>query len=282
MKTSFALANNQFSITCTPSKPKYLPLVLAALHGWLVRAMAGFIPLLLIGNVHAQPLSVDISSSQYLTYVEVLQVTNDSSDIGNVVSRTTTSPVPISDEIDLPILVGQGKGSITHAIANAGLFGVSDQTGWGFANAEAVSQLWFSPLADHTQTLNVQINASSGFSPDFTAGQIRLSDLTANSEVWNYSWNAGGSGMVPVPVPSGNNIPWETLSPTTANFDLDTDFLASDEYELTMIVCSNAGDDSESAQIQVTGVEAVPEPSSVCLVLPALLGLTAARRSARR
>lgn len=239
--------------------------------------MTCFASLLLIGSVHAQPLYVSASSAQYMTYVEVLQVTNTSGDTGNIVSRTTTSPTPISDEIDLPVIAGQGEGMgiITHAIANANSFTDSDQTGWGFANAEAVSQISFSPLVDQTQNLNISVYAlGAGLGTrNYTAGQITLLDLTLNSELWNYSWNVYGPDWVPVPVPSGDNIPWDSDG-YTANFSFDTDFFASDQYELTMITCSDAGDDSESVQIQLTGLQVVPEPSTAAFL--ALCGISLA------
>jgi hypothetical protein len=248
--------------------------------GVVIIPLACFMSLLLIARVSAQSLYVTVSSAQYTTFVEVFQATNSGNNAGNIVSRTTTTSSPISDEIDLPIIAGPGEGDITHAIANAGLFGMSDQTGWGFANAEAVSQICFSPLADQTETLNIQISIDGSPSFVWTGGQIRLLDLTANSELWNYSWNAGGSGSVPVEVPLGDNIPWDSLDSSYANFSLDTDFLASDQYELTMIVCSNAGDDSEFAQVQLTGLQVVPEPSTVLLL--ALCGPTLAILRRRR
>ena len=280
MKTSFACGKNQFSLSPTPSKPKFLPQLHAARQRWIGRALASFSSFLFIGSLYAQPLYVGVSSAQYTTYVEGQGAPTTTYP---PVSRTTMSAFPISDEMAFPLEEGFGAGGTNYAIANAGLFGVSDRTGWGFANAEAVSQLWFSPLADQTQALNVQINAQgAGLSFSFTSGQISLFDLTANSELWNYSWNAGGSAMVPVPVPSGDNIPWDGPYSPTANFDLNTDFLALHQYELTMIVCSNAGDDTEIVQIQLTGLQEVPEPSSVGLLLPAALGLAAARLRARQ
>jgi hypothetical protein len=281
MKTSLARTNNQFLFTGTLSTTQFLSLVHVIRHRWIVLTTAGFILFLLIGNLYAQPIYVTASSAQYLTYVRVDQPTGTGPD--NIVTRTTTSPNPISDEIDLPVLVVFGQGAITHAIANAGLFNVSDQTGWGFAQAEAVSQLWFSPLADQTQTLTIQILADGRMGdPAYTSGQISLFDLTANSEVWGYNWDYAGSIYFPVPVSSGGSIPGDFLSSGTADFSLDTDFLASHQYELTLLVGSAAGDDSEMVQIQLAGLQLVPEPSGVCLLVLAVLGLSTARHKIRR
>lgn len=232
-----------------------------------------FMSCLVVHRVSAQPLYISVSDGQYLTYVEA-----QGSPVTTypAISRTTTSSAPISDEIDQP-LTDMWPGVITnYAIANAGSFTVSDQTGWGFANAEAVSQIWFSPSISQNQTLNLQISAFGHGAPlSYTAGLISLLDLTSNFELWDYSWNAGGSVSVPIQVPAGDNIPWDSQYPGTANFSFDTDFLASDQYELTMTVCSNAGDDTEDAQIQLTGLQAVPEPSAdillaVCSALAAV------------
>jgi len=233
-------------------------------------------------SICAQPLFVSVSGSQYTTYVEGVGYPPDTNP---ETSRTTVSSFPTSDEIDLPTQYSGPDLYITnHAIASAGLSGVSDQTGWGFANAEAVSQLWFSPLADQTLTPNINISARGPDLADrtFTAGQVSLLDLTLNSELWNYSWNAGGSVAVPIQVSSGNNIPWDSDG-YTANFNLATDFRASDQYELTMIVCSNAGDDDESVQIRLTGLQQiglqeVPEPSTGLLLAMSGAALAIYRR----
>jgi hypothetical protein len=231
--------------------------------------LSGFISLLFISELSAQSLGIAIYDAQYTTYVYA-----GGHDL-TPISRTTVAPYPISDQVDLlsdPYVPPAGVNS--HAIANAGLFSVSEQTYHTTADAEAVSQIWFSPLADQTQTLNIQIGAGL----PFDEGQIILLDLTSNSELWDYSWYAYGPVDVPVVVLAGNNIPWDNYL-GSANFNVVTDFFSSHQYELTMAAASDARDDGESVNIRLSGLEVVPEPSSAILL--ALCGFAVAfcRRS---
>jgi hypothetical protein len=184
------------------------------------------------------------------------------------IERTTSSSSPLSDEIHIPLNLSHPPGTdptINHAIADAGLFDVSVQTGWGKANAAATSQLWFSPLQDQTLALNIGIYARGryGGGHPFTGGQISMLDLTSNVELWNYSWSYADYY---------GNIPWDSGNyGPNANFTtVETDFSAADRYQLTIEANSNAGDDSEEVDIQLTGLEVVPEPSSANVLLAAL------------
>jgi hypothetical protein len=217
---------------------------------WCIACIGSF---LFVGSVYAQSLIVAVSGAQFTTYVEAEGWPVDTYP---AISRTSTASSPVSDEIDLPVLEYAPMIYITnHAIASADLFGVSAKTGWGKANASATVQLLFSPLYDQTQTIGIQISNDSSHGP-YTAGSVSMLDLTSNTESWNYGWTMGFSGA--------DNIPWDLGSyNSSANFSLDTAFVASHEYELMMMTSSNAGDDSESVSIQLTGLQAVPEPSFV-------------------
>ncbi len=262
MKTNPNLAADEFSPAVALPGMRFPPPIPSILYRRIVYYAACIISLFLTAGIYAQSLNISVSKAQYTTFVEA---EGWPIDIYPSISRTTTSSSPISDAIERPN--EKWGGLLTnHAIARAGLFEVSDQTGFGFANAAATSQLWFSPLADQTQTIGIEIYAlSGGFYHSWTGGRVNLYDLTSNSEVWNYSWDYNDYN---------GNIPWNTG--TGANFTLDTDFLRSHQYQLTMMTSSNAGDDRESVQIQLTGLVAVPEPASVCLILLGLLGLAGA------
>lgn len=234
-------------------------------------ALVAFLSLVSLGASAQPPLDVAVSQSQFATFTSVTTdpelTPGDPMSVTNItVSRTTTSLSPIADEIDQTIPANSyspGAGTVTSAIANAGDFAVSDSTGWGFANASATTRLWFSPVADQTTSIGVQISV---FNLNYTAGSATLLDLTANSVLWNYSWSGRSGG-----VPEGG-----------IDYNPVTSFFASDQYELTLNTSSDAGDDIENAQILLTGLAATPEPSSISLLLAALLGIPVLRRFAFR
>jgi hypothetical protein len=247
MKNEIQLSTNRsVSITQFPS------IIHTTLPKTMVRCGVGFGLLLFVGSIYAQSLIVAVSRAQFATYVEAQ---GDPVAIYPPLSKTTTSVSPVKEEIDRPE-TEYFPHATDHAIASAGLLGVSVQTGWGVANASATSQLWFSPLVDQTQIVGININFEAG-SP-YTDGSISLLDLTSNSELWNYNWNF--INYAPA------DFSWDpSVGIGLANINVDTDFLALHQYELTMMTASNAGDDSESVQIQLTGlvaVSAVPEPST--------------------
>jgi hypothetical protein len=263
MKRNLPFTTRQSSIACAVSKTKVLSLILTALRRWIVRSAACFLLPLLMGAAHSQPLDIIVSSAQYTTYV---QGQGWPVETYPPTSRTTISSFPISDELEFPIEYSPGV--TNHAIAGAGLFEVWAQVGWGVANASATSQLRFSPLVDQIQTIGIQISAP--LLHGFSSGSVILLDVTSNSELWNYSFSYFSSG----------NIPWDSGSrySGTATFELATEFLASDQYELTMVAGGNAGDDTAIDHIQLTGLQVIPELSSVRLLLMALLGFGAWHR----
>jgi hypothetical protein len=245
---------------------------------FVIMALTCLMPTLFTIQVYAQSLSVSASSAQYTTYVNASGIDPYNGNIFPEVSRTNVSATPISDEFAFPNgYIFNGVPATNYAIANAGLFQVSDVTGWGGAAAEAVSELLFSPVADQIQMLGIEM-ALTGSPDNFesSAGQVVLMDLTANSQLWNYSFVNYWPGY-PVQIPTGDNVPWSGGGPV-ANFTFDTSFLESHQYELMMIAASQAGGDDEYVQIQLTGLQVVPEPAVLPLFGTCIFGAAFLRR----
>jgi hypothetical protein len=258
-----------FPLKRADSNGKFLSLTYAAPRKTKVGFVTCFGLFFFVGSIHAQPLNVAVSSGQFTTYVEAQGVDAQTGALTPPISRTTTSSSPVSDEIDLPY-PEYFPDATNHAIANAGLLVVYAQAGWGGADASATSRLLLSTLSDQTQTIGIQLSRG-GLSFD-GVGSVSLLDLTSNTELWNYSWDYYG------PV----NFLWDPGSGgSSANFNVDTDFLASDQYELTMIAESQAGDDAGIAQIQLTGLEVVPEPSTTLFLAMCGASLMIFRRQQR-
>jgi hypothetical protein len=271
MKTSWAW-KNRFAPARVPSNAKFR----AARHGRVACWVASFAPLLFIGSAFGQPLNIAVSSAQYSTWVYSVDIDTNNQPLPPV-SRTTISSSPISDGIDTPSPFRPPPFNTIHADASAGLFEVSVNTVQivGNAQAQATNQLWFSPVVDQVQTVGIQILA--GPNVLYTYGSISLLDLTSNSELWNYYWmELSYANNIPGGGPGANGANGK------ANFNVDTDFLASHQYLLTMTVGSNANKDGESADIQLAGLQVIPEPSSVCLLPVALLALSHFRKMPRR
>jgi hypothetical protein len=199
------------------------------------------------------------------------------------------SPVPISDSL---VIIATNPftgvaGNVTVANANAGLLEVSgntsafgDYTSVGYSTAYAESDLWFSPVASQTASINIQYYAEghngSGY---YTSGNFSLVDVTSGNELWNYGWdNAPLAGVYGAP--SGINIGTliQFTDGASGNLTVDTDLNASDTYELIMRTGSDAADDSEQESIQLTGLEPVPEPSTFALICMGSLALALVRR----
>ena len=243
-------------------------LILTTFHRRMLRCIACSIAFLCCGQLNAQPLNVQLLDARYTTFVSVTIRTNFPVPSGSTnISRTIESSFPHSDSLRVDDPAGWPYRAT--ADASTGLFELSGATAaFGleyvlYAAAGAIDQIRFSPAKDQVQSVGIQI--ARGDKWLFTEGSVSLLDLTSNSELWHYSWHFLNN-------PFGN-IPWDPGSfDATANFNVDTDFLASHQYELTMFTSMDAASDSESAWIRVTGLEAVPEPASLCLTLMAQAG----------
>jgi hypothetical protein len=235
-------------------------------HGRIFRYSAFLVVLWLVGNACAQPLAVEIFNAQYATFVSA-SVSSNGVMIG--MSRQNESFAPISDRLTL----SGDLYSTAESRASAGLFQVEafGTSGWGHAYSTTTNQLQFYPVADQTQMLSLQFSALRWY---YCSGSVSLYDVTAGSELWNYNW-AGSDGTVPWVSTNGGYSASALLNP-------ETDFLSSHQYELTMTASASSASDTDQAIIQLTGLQAIPEPASVCLFLMALPGWLVLRRKCVR
>jgi len=185
--------------------------------------------------------------------------------------RTTESLAPISDSMLTPP-VGDPL-YYNQAEASAGLFEVQVYTyglsifTWAHAWAASSNYFRFAPLADQTQTVSIDF---SGWNSYFCSGSVALFDITSQTELWRYGW----SGMADL-----LSIPWDDSSFSHALLSLETEFLVSHQYELTMSTDSSGATDSEGMLISLTGLQVIPEPSQAVERLIALVNNSGTRKS---
>ena len=241
------------------ARTSFRPIVWVALCLTLAFAQTGY------------PVPINILNNQYTTEVDLEEYYN-SIGAGLTISRTNSSPVPISDSLYNPV-TGQ-----LSAQANAGLFGISANTDAGAAydpnavnsHASATSELWFSPLTSQTTTINIQF--SGWWQWYYSWGTVSLLDVTSGNEQWDYGWN-GFNGTVPWVDTGGSDLR------ETATLQIDTAFNASDTYYLYMNAQTDSNPaDAEQILIQLTGLEPIPEPSTFTLLGLGSLALAMMRR----
>lgn len=235
-----------------------------------------FFLVLLTNHSFAQPIPIDLISTQYTTNVAIQDYD----------SRTRTSITPISDEMRLSGGAGS-NGWESVASAHASFFDVTTFTDSNAPNdslpniydgawASAESEIVFSPLIDSLQTVTIDFTA--WYDSYYSEGYVSLFDLTENMELWNYWWTEGYIG----------NVYWEPQPPTgdpedpveRAIVDQDTDFIATHTYELVMYTQTNSQwPDKQRINVQVSGIEptSVPEPSTIILIGMGLIGLAGYR-----
>ena len=220
------------------------------------------LPLLFV-NAYADPLPVGFSSSLYTTFVSV---SCNGADGPTNQFRTTISSSPTGDDL---ILVGPGSGGESEA--HSSFFGVEAYSAvfGGQGTASATNLISFAPVTDQTQSLDFQFSSVARYY--YSSGSVRLFDQTSATELWNYYWDGSTSG----------NVPWVSTNfgfTATAQLNLQTDFYAAHVYELTMNTSVGSASDTVQAQIELLGLQAIPEPSSIALLLTALPALFAIRR----
>jgi hypothetical protein len=172
-------------------------------------------------------------------------------------TRTTTNTAPVTDEYLVPYRLGGAQGGIAYA----DIFEVSTWTLQGKATGDdgslqqiwayAKSELTFTPYASGTASIDVTF-LLGGYAQIYSESMVRLVDLTTGNEVWAVGWAYRDQ-------PSANAL---AVAPTSLATQLD----ASHFYQLALFARTDARDDWESLTVRVTGLEAVPEPSTLLLV----------------
>jgi len=174
-------------------------------------------------------------------------------------ARTTTGQSPISDSLTVST-----ANSVATATASAGLFSTVAHT-TSDASARALENpVSFATVAEQVTFLTgSSVTGDIGFGLTgpivFTRGFFQLNDLTGNGVLWNYAWDTtNGNGISTVP---GFNVAAQLLEWSTA-----TSFIADHVYRLDMSTFTNSNRDVETIGATVTGLEPVPEPTTLMLL----------------
>jgi hypothetical protein len=129
--------------------------------------------------------------------------------------------------------------------------------------AYTTTALTFMPLVGGTTPIDITF--LTGGMAYYSESMVRLMDLTTMTQVWAFGWGykeeLARRAMVG--------------SPTT----LATTFDAAHVYELTLFGRTDARDDNQTLTTRVSGLQPVPEPSTLLLVG---LGVSAAAIKRRR
>jgi hypothetical protein len=202
-------------------------------------------------------LPIDILGGQFTTLVSLASYYPNFLP-GGVLSndvREVVSSAPVASTI-----YNYRSGGGVVAEADASLLEISAYTSItydGYVDSSVAtvrSEIWFSPLSSQTASLNLEFLGEHMWF--YSQGSVSLTDITSGQEIWNYGW-AG---------PSSGTVPWEVSAGlATASLTLNTDFSATDTYYLNMYTETAARGDAEFIQIQMVGLEPIPEPASAAV-----------------
>jgi hypothetical protein len=137
-----------------------------------------------------------------------------------------------------------------------------------FASARSVAE--FSPTANGTASLGITFDGWQTYAIEVVA----LFDVTANHTMWQYAncvFACANAGL------SADTI---MIDPSVRSLMVDQALDASHLYRLSIYTAANAAGDSQAMRTSVSGLTAMPEPSTVLLLGTALLVCFSLRRSA--
>ena len=208
----------------------------------------------------AAPASADSFSVNLLSTINTVTLRSISwGDLSQSTTQTTTNTAPVNQSLLLNTTMSNGSTFVEGGIGSADLFEVSTWTQtYGrpispdslySIHAYATTALTFMPIANGTASIDVSFLLGSP--GDWTESMVRLVDLTTATNVWALGWGWRDPSMV-------------TLKNTTTT--LMTQFDATHQYQLTLLAHSNANGDTQKLTTQVTGLQTVPEPSTLLLM----------------
>jgi len=219
-------------------------------------------------SVAADPLLISVISASYTTELDyranmrVVDEEGNSGLVSDAKTQVTTSNAPLFEALV--------REMDTWASAKADLFYVEgyasahiqpDAYG-GTANGIGRSVVQFTPLESRDASIGLDfVTFDLGW---FGSGSTSLIDLTTNEVLWDYRYIRNYVGNVPFP---------DEGSTKSASLSMQHAFDATHAYQLTLWTRGNAADDSNGSSIAVTGFHAVPEPSTLLLFGPALVGM---------
>ena len=182
-------------------------------------------------------------------------------------SRTNESSLPIVDSLVSEAAWINSRSETDFLTISS--YAASDYPFHDTATASAKAVVNFSPSS--TDVVPIFIDVIGRGHWYFSLGSISLYDVTAGTMLWNFDWN-GTSGTLPW-VDHGNVEPRGTAAVT-----MHTALQDAHDYRLTLYSWVNSQEPSSPhIQIQVRGIQVIPEPSAIALVSLAGLGLMVAR-----